>query len=286
MPLQVQPLELPDFDILISHASSDPPGDDLVAPPNPVAWPVSTQAEAQTRARHCFALQRRRFLRDPTTNFVKVVDVDNNGAAAAGDIIAVARWHFYPQGYDYSTEAHWEMAPTAPLMAYLRGHKAKRQGETANDNHPQDRPEGSEGLEGYNDDDNVYPPPNFNLALHNHILSSRDSFRPTWVPDRHPCWVLMHLVTRPSQRRRGAAGLLIRWGLERAREMGVDAYLEAGVQGRPVYLKFGFEQVGPDRRVDLRDHVGEAAGVPSEFVLANMKWSPKGQAGKSSDGDE
>lgn len=246
MSLQLQPLEVADFDILISHASLDPPGDDLVAPPNPVAWPVSTRSEAETRARHCFALQRRRLLQDPTTNFVKVVDADN------GDIVAAARWHFYPQGYDYAAEAHWEMAPETPLI-----------------------PEGSQTDLDENRHD-VYPPPNFNLGLHNHILSSRDSFRPSWIPQNAPCWILMHLVTRPSQRRRGAAALLIRWGMDRARETGASAYLEAGVQGRPVYEKFGFEQVGPERRVDLRDHIGDAGG-PKEFVLANMRWSPTGE---------
>lgn len=265
MPLQLQPLEFSDFDTLISHASSHTPGDDLVAPPNPVAWPVSTTSEAQTRARHCFALQRRRFLWDPTTNFVKVVDTENGG-----DIVAVARWHFYPHGYDYAAEAQWEMAPAAPLTEYLQ-QQQQEEGESTKKSLGE--PEEKRG-DGDGDGDDAYPPPNFNLGLHNHILSARDSFRPTWIPDRAPAWVLMHLVTRPSQRRRGAAGLLIRWGMERARETGVDAYLEAGVQGRPVYEKFGFQQVGPERRVDLRDHVGAAAGVPTEFVLANMKWSP------------
>lgn len=249
MPLQVLPLQVSDLNTLISHASLHQPGDDLVAPPNPVAWPVTTRSEAQMRARHCFALQHRRLIRDPTTKFVKVVDEDN-----LDDIVAVARWHYYPHGYDYATEGHWEMAPTAPLTDYLP-------------------PRGTGDMERDLGDD-AYPPPNFNLALHNHILSARDSFRPSWIPAHKPCWILMHLVTRPSHRGRGAAGMLIRWGMECAQETGADGFLEAGVQGRPVYLRYGFKQVGEDRRVNLREYVG-AEGAPTEFVLANMQWSPE-----------
>ncbi|KAI0137489.1 hypothetical protein BJ170DRAFT_606083 [Xylariales sp. AK1849] len=258
MPLKLLPLELTDFDTLIGHASLHEPGDDLVAPPNPIAWPVSTRAEAQLRARHCFALQRRRFLGDASVNFLKVVAVNDDGlgedahADGSGDIVAVARWHFYAQGYEYKAEAGWEMAEALPT--------------------------------GDGNEDEDHPPSNFNIALHDHILTARDSFRPQWIPAGKPCWILMHLVTRPSQRRRGAAGLLIRWGMQRARDMGVAAYLEAGVQGRPVYEKFGWRQVGEVRTVALTG-VGGWDGV-GEFALSNMRWNAKGEAGEVPDGQE
>ncbi|TPX09086.1 uncharacterized protein E0L32_001652 [Thyridium curvatum] len=238
MALRIAPVKLADLDTFISEAATAPtPGDDLVAPPNPLAWPVTTSAEAEQRARRCFALQRRRVLEDPTTRFMKVVD-DDTGAT-----VAVARWHYYPDGYAYASEAAWEMAP---LMS-------------TNDD---------------DDDDEAYPPPNFNVRLHNHILTERDSFRESWIPLGEPCWILMHLVTRPSQRRRGAAGMLVRWGMDRARETGAPAYLEAGVQGMPVYEKFGFVPVGDVRRVSL-EGLGEVPGGLKEFVLVNMKWDPR-----------
>lgn len=237
MALRLAPVELSDFDTFVSHASLHAPGDDLTAPPNPVAWPVSTRAEAEQRARHCFALQKRRFQEDPTVRFLKVVDDSPEGG---GDIVAVARWHYYDGGYAYEREAHWEVAPlTAPGPA----------------------------------GDSDYPPPNFNVRLHNHILSARDSFRERWIPKGKPCWILMHLVTRPSQRRKGAAGLLVRWGMERSRESGVPAYLEAGVQGKPVYEHFGFVPVGEERRVGL-EGLGAVPGGLKEFVMVNMKWDP------------
>ncbi|KAK7753570.1 hypothetical protein SLS62_004428 [Diatrype stigma] len=242
MTLRVAPVELSDFDTFVSQASQHAPGDDLTAPPNPVAWPVSTRAEAELRARHCFALQKRRFQEDPTVRFMKVVD--DSADEGRGDIVAVARWHYYESGYAYAREAHWEMAPLAAP--------------------------GPAAEEGASDD---YPPPNFNVRLYNHILSYRDSFREQWIPSGKPCWMLMHLVTRPSQRRRGAAGLLLRWGMERSRESGAPAYLESGVQGKPVYEHFGFVPVGEERRVNL-EGLGYVPGGVKEFSLVNMKWTP------------
>jgi len=127
------------------------------------------------------------------------------------------------------------------------------------------------------------PPPNFNIALHNHILGTRDRFRAHWIPTRGqgPVWLLMHCVTRPSQRRRGAAAMLVRWGQEQAqtqlqRDEGgngpvVDAYLEAGAMGAPVYEKCGFVDVGRPEVVDVRGFEGSPV---QEFIIRNMQWSP------------
>ncbi|KAH7145538.1 hypothetical protein B0J13DRAFT_665972 [Dactylonectria estremocensis] len=249
MPLQVLPLNISDFDQLIHHADTGSPGDDCVAPPNPVAWPVNTGVEAQTRARCAFALQKRRVLRDPTVHFLKVVDTKEGLGVNGNDdnIVAVARWHYYPEGYDYDREAHWEMAPdtVTSLLPYMN----------------------SEGIDLSLPS---YPPPNFNVALHNYILSDRDAFRRLWIPQGKPCWILMHLTTRPSHRKRGAAAMLIQWGLAQAVEGNVRAYLEAGAAGRPIYGKFGFEQVGDLRKLSLG-----AFGIDSEFELTNMVFDPQ-----------
>jgi GNAT superfamily N-acetyltransferase len=245
MSLKVERLTEADLDVLIHHADTSDPGDDLVAPPCPISWPVSTRAEAQTRVRHHFTWQRKRLLRDPSVNFVKVVDNEKDG-----DIIAVARWHFYPQGYDYETNRHWEMAPAESVL-----------GEDLGDGKDWATRQSADEVDG---ESRKYPPTNFNRPLHNHILTTRDSFRPSWIPAGRPAWVLMHLVTRPSQRRRGAAALLIRWGQEQARNIGASAYLEAGAQGAPVYKKYGFVQVGETRKVDLRSF----GAAVDEFTLA------------------
>jgi GNAT superfamily N-acetyltransferase len=56
-------------------------------------------------------------------------------------------------------------------------------------------------------------------------------------------WYLELVATRPEYRRKGAAGLLLRWGLEKADQEEVEAYLEASPEGKPVYEHFGFWEV-------------------------------------------
>lgn len=75
----------------------------------------------------------------------------------------------------------------------------------------------------------------------------------------------MNMVTRESQRGRGAAGMLITWGAKQAEAEGVPAYLEASVLGKPVYIKYGFKEVGEASRYDLRPH-----GSDLIFVIAHM----------------
>lgn len=47
------------------------------------------------------------------------------------------------------------------------------------------------------------------------------------------------IVTSPDYRRRGAASLLLQWGIDSADERGVEIYLESSMAGRPLYEKFG-----------------------------------------------
>lgn len=94
MPLQIAPVVLSDFDTIISHATRFAPGDDLVAPPiSPLCWPVQSSDDALRRRQFNMAHQRERFLKEPSARFMKVVDNDS------GEIICLARWHYYPEGY-------------------------------------------------------------------------------------------------------------------------------------------------------------------------------------------
>ncbi|KAL1842471.1 hypothetical protein VTJ49DRAFT_5208 [Mycothermus thermophilus] len=52
------------------------------------------------------------------------------------------------------------------------------------------------------------------------------------------------LVTHPSWRRRGAGTALAKWGVERAREMGVHATVFASPMGVGLYRRLGFREVG------------------------------------------
>ena len=56
--------------------------------------------------------------------------------------------------------------------------------------------------------------------------------------------VLKFLHTDPKHQRRGAGSALIRWGLDKSRELKLPAYLEASVTGYGLYAKHGFQDVG------------------------------------------
>ena len=48
------------------------------------------------------------------------------------------------------------------------------------------------------------------------------------------------LGTDPAYERRGAASLMLRWGIEQCRKKNVPAYLEGTVEARELYRKHGF----------------------------------------------
>ena len=52
------------------------------------------------------------------------------------------------------------------------------------------------------------------------------------------------LATLPEHRDRGAASLLIRWGLDQADRDGLEAYVEASLMEAPIYERFGWRTSG------------------------------------------
>ena len=49
------------------------------------------------------------------------------------------------------------------------------------------------------------------------------------------------MVTHPEHRRRGAASLLMRWGIEQIDRDGLEAYIDASSDGKLLYEHFGFK---------------------------------------------
>ncbi|KAL8857390.1 MAG: hypothetical protein Q9178_006017 [Gyalolechia marmorata] len=75
-------------------------------------------------------------------------------------------------------------------------------------------------------------------------------------------WLLSLLATHPQHQGRGAAGMLIEWGTERADGMGVRCFVEASVAGLPLYRKKGFEVEVGVQELDLGEYEGgEGYGV-------------------------
>jgi len=57
-------------------------------------------------------------------------------------------------------------------------------------------------------------------------------------------WYLQILAVHPKFQRKGIGGVLLDWGLDRARDKGERAYVEASEAGIPLYIKKGFIEVG------------------------------------------
>ncbi|QSS53970.1 GNAT family acetyltransferase [Histoplasma capsulatum var. duboisii H88] len=56
-----------------------------------------------------------------------------------------------------------------------------------------------------------------------------------------PCYCLSFIGTHPSYERRGAATMLIQWGLERSVKENVPIQLESTIVAWPLYKRLGFE---------------------------------------------
>lgn len=77
------------------------------------------------------------------------------------------------------------------------------------------------------------------------------------------CYILMEIVTSTAFQRRGAASLIMEYGIQRADRDGVQCVLAASVMGVPLYRKWGFQSV--DRfEIDLGVYGGEGVHVHGE----------------------
>ncbi|KAI0100521.1 putative GNAT family acetyltransferase [Nemania sp. FL0031] len=56
-----------------------------------------------------------------------------------------------------------------------------------------------------------------------------------------PCYRLTFMGTDPAYERRGAASMMVRWGLERCKEYHVPGYLESTLNAAQFYRKMGFK---------------------------------------------
>lgn len=55
--------------------------------------------------------------------------------------------------------------------------------------------------------------------------------------------VLSILYVHPEHRRRGVGSMLIRWGFDKADELGLETFVEATAEGKPTYAANGFRYV-------------------------------------------
>ncbi|KAJ5336242.1 uncharacterized protein N7506_004264 [Penicillium brevicompactum] len=84
--------------------------------------------------------------------------------------------------------------------------------------------------------------PSSDKDLCERFFSSMDGQHHKWMEDR-PHYYLDMLGVHPSQQGRGLASKLLKWGLCRADAEGVETYLSASPEGKPMYEKYGFRSV-------------------------------------------
>jgi len=69
-------------------------------------------------------------------------------------------------------------------------------------------------------------------------------FKARWdIMGTRPYVLLDILSTHPDHHRRGAGTMLVKWGTDKADELGLESYLEGSSQGRPLYERNGYQPV-------------------------------------------
>jgi len=104
--------------------------------------------------------------------------------------------------------------------------------------------------------------PEERTAIMEDLLKLVYKHRKAYIGTR-PHLALTNLTTRPAHRRKGAARLLIQWGLDVADKLGVEVYTESHEGSKMLYEKFGFRLVG-EFVLDLRQYGG--VGVKHYYV--------------------
>ena len=84
-------------------------------------------------------------------------------------------------------------------------------------------------------------PPELRLDALASIFGPLDDAREEIMGTEKPYFMLNGLSTHPDQQGRGAAALLLDWGLKKADKEGLTTYLDATQMARPIYERRGFE---------------------------------------------
>ncbi|KAK5635348.1 hypothetical protein RRF57_011060 [Xylaria bambusicola] len=82
-------------------------------------------------------------------------------------------------------------------------------------------------------------PAGTNMRILNGWVKAAEEGQEEAVGDR-PCYRLTFMGTDPAHERRGAASMMVNWGLEQCNKDGVPGYLESTLEAAPFYEKMGF----------------------------------------------
>lgn len=120
-------------------------------------------------------------------------------------------------------------------------------------------------------DDELYPdPPSLNQAAVGDWGDCTKGFKDKHV-GRKP-YMLLHVIgTRAGHARRGVGAISMKWGTDKADELGLQLYLEGSPKGVGLYKRWGFEVVDT-LPFDARKH-----GYPDSLTHVCMLRPPKSE---------
>lgn len=84
-------------------------------------------------------------------------------------------------------------------------------------------------------------------------------------------WHCMRLGSAEEWRGRGVGRMLCTWGLEKAKEKGITAGLEASKKGKRMYMRLGMVQVGPVIGEMTFDDVLRICYIPGQEEVGEYK---------------
>ncbi|OAG02717.1 acyl-CoA N-acyltransferase [Paraphaeosphaeria sporulosa] len=106
----------------------------------------------------------------------------------------------------------------------------------------------------------------------------RQMDRPREEKATRPQVFLNILFTHPGYRRKGIGAMLVQWGIDAAKELGVEFWLNATPVGKPLYEKLGFEVVERNPLVpktERPDATWNATAREFSDIVFWTMWLPK-----------
>ncbi|KAH6614944.1 hypothetical protein C7974DRAFT_320749 [Boeremia exigua] len=118
--------------------------------------------------------------------------------------------------------------------------------------------------------DSSFLPPELRLDALMSLFDPLDAARDEIMGTEKPYFMLNSLATHPDHHRRGAAKLLLDWGIKKADDEGLVLYLDATELARPIYAKRGFEL---KRTVEWDRKVWGGEGVDVHYCMVRLPHS-------------
>lgn len=118
MPLKVEPVASEDWEVLKKFVRSKQ--GILTSPAADIGMAVTDDESGEQLNLWSLEQQKAFFTSDPSAHTMKCVDTDRDN-----EIIAVARWHFYPSGYEASNLEYAGLKPPTEDSSYPLGFNFK-----------------------------------------------------------------------------------------------------------------------------------------------------------------